>query len=676
LRGVPFTLALALLLLAPAAFAKPRTSDLLAIADLEDRRSLGGSRLIELLRSEDPETRAAAARAVGRIGAADGIAPLLDRLSDSDAAVRHETIFALGLLGSPDARDALHRVAASNAAPEERSEAVLALGRLRGEGAAEVLLPFLTDPSPVIRAETAVALAATGDSVSGADLRPLLSDSNATVRAQAAWAAGRLKVASLTPDLRALLSDADPDVRLAVTKAVGQVEDAEALGALALLARDPDWRVRVNVAGALGKTKSVEALAGLAILGKDENPHVRAAVAAALKDVPYHYKKDDILIPLRNDREPEVRAATLQTFAASLTFENTMLEEHWMAAGDSSGHVVDAAYASFADASRGLEGGLGPNRWRMASWFYMRGRLQNAESPLAEKISAAYHLGAFEAGDVRGALADLLGGDQPALVAAAVHGLGELSPHDSAGAALHRDQTPRILERLLTDNPAAQREPDIRQSVAEALGGFDTEDSRRVLHRLLEDPVWRVRSEAAASLGKLGEEGVEAASAGELPGPPEPLDEAFLEKKPGTWSAEVVTNRGRIVIELLHRGAPRTVQNFVKLAQDGFYDGLSFHRVVPNFVIQTGCPIGNGWGNPGYEIRCEVSPLHYERGMVGMAHAGKDTGGSQFFVTHSAQRHLDGRYTVFGRVVEGMDVVDSIRVEDRIEKVEIKKKLW
>ncbi|MGQ0723486.1 MAG: peptidylprolyl isomerase, partial [Candidatus Eiseniibacteriota bacterium] len=220
------------------------------------------------------------------------------------------------------------------------------------------------------------------------------------------------------------------------------------------------------------------------------------------------------------------------------------------------------------------------------------------------------------------------------------------------------------------------REPDIRQSVAEALGNFDTEDSRRVLRRLLDDPVWRVRNEAATSLGKLGEESVEAAPPGELPGPAEPLDEAYLERKPGTWSAQIETNRGRIVIELLHREAPRTVQNFVKLAEAGFYDGLSFHRVVPNFVIQTGCPIGNGWGNPGYEIRCEYTPLRYERGMVGMAHAGKDTGGSQFFVTHSAQRHLDGRYTVFGRVVEGLDVVDSIRVEDRIEKVEIKKKLW
>jgi cyclophilin family peptidyl-prolyl cis-trans isomerase len=113
----------------------------------------------------------------------------------------------------------------------------------------------------------------------------------------------------------------------------------------------------------------------------------------------------------------------------------------------------------------------------------------------------------------------------------------------------------------------------------------------------------------------------------------------------------------------------------VQLAEKGFYDGIRFHRVVPNFVAQAGCPIGNGWGGPGYEIRNEDSPLRYERGMVGMATAGKDSGGSQFFVTHSRQPHLDGRYTIFGKVIRGMDVVDSIEIEDTIKKVKIKKKL-
>ena len=190
-----------------------------------------------------------------------------------------------------------------------------------------------------------------------------------------------------------------------------------------------------------------------------------------------------------------------------------------------------------------------------------------------------------------------------------------------------------------------------------------------------EDPEYRVRLEAATSLEKLGQPRPEIAPAQDLPGNAGPLKDEYLKAREGRYSAVLTTNRGEIEIELLHREAPRTVQNFIDLADKGFYNGLTFHRVVPNYVIQTGCPIGNGWGSPGYEIRCETSPLRYERGMVGMAHAGKDTGGSQFFVTHSRAPHLDGRYTIFGKVTRGMDVVDAIEVEDVVQKVKIKKAL-
>jgi len=663
-------------LLALPALAKPKTEDLLEISNLEDRRSYGGDRLRQLLRSEDAETRTAAARAFGRIGREEGVTPLLDALNDSDAGVRLEVLFALGQIGSAEARDALSLVAASNADVTERSEAVLALGKLAGEGAAEAVLPFLGDPVAAVRADAALALARTGDSVAAADLRPLLSDADAHVRANAAWAAGRLKAVALTEPLRELLRDRDPDVKLAVTKAVGQVEDTTAVVPLSLMARDPDWRVRVNVATSLGATKSVEALAGLAILGKDENPHVRAAVAMGLKDIPYHYKKDDILIPLRNDPEPEVRGATMQTFAVGLEDQNAMLQEHWLAAGDSSTYVVDAAYESFADASRRMPKGSGPNKWRYAAWFYMQGRLNNAEAPLAEKIAAAYNLGAFETHMPRKSLVAALDAGNWALTAAAIHGLGEMAPVDSTSAGFHVKQTPGDIRHVLEDDPDSAAQPDIRIAAAEALGNFDTEDSREILHGLLKDVNWYVRNQAAESLEKLGEARPEIAPAGPLPGNPEPLDPDYLTAKQGRWRAEVQTNRGKFVIELLNRDAPRTVQNFVKLAQSGFYDGLTFHRVVPNFVIQGGCPLGNGWGNPGYEIRCETNRNPYDRGAVGMAHAGKDTGGCQFFVTHSPQPHLDGRYTLFGRVVDGMDVVDDIRVDDVIEKITISKKLF
>ncbi|MEL6136939.1 MAG: peptidylprolyl isomerase [Cyanobacteria bacterium J06626_23] len=130
------------------------------------------------------------------------------------------------------------------------------------------------------------------------------------------------------------------------------------------------------------------------------------------------------------------------------------------------------------------------------------------------------------------------------------------------------------------------------------------------------------------------------------------------------------TDKGTINIDLFDQDAPNTVANFVKLSKDGFYDGLNFHRVIPNFVIQGGCPKGTGTGGPGYTIKCEINDNKHEAGSLSMAHAGKDTGGSQFFICHSPQAHLDGVHTVFGKT-EDMSVVNSIKAGDKIKSVKI-----
>ncbi|MDF1532683.1 MAG: peptidylprolyl isomerase [ANME-2 cluster archaeon] len=135
--------------------------------------------------------------------------------------------------------------------------------------------------------------------------------------------------------------------------------------------------------------------------------------------------------------------------------------------------------------------------------------------------------------------------------------------------------------------------------------------------------------------------------------------------------AIIETDKGNIVLELFEKDAPNTVANFVKLINEGFYDGLKFHRVISNFMIQGGCPIGNGTGGPGYKIKCEINPRKHLKGTLSMAHAGKDTGGSQFFITHSPQPRLDGVHTVFGQVIEGMDVVNKIKQGDVMKKVTV-----
>ena len=130
-----------------------------------------------------------------------------------------------------------------------------------------------------------------------------------------------------------------------------------------------------------------------------------------------------------------------------------------------------------------------------------------------------------------------------------------------------------------------------------------------------------------------------------------------------------------MIAELYKNETPGTVANFAKLAKDGFYDGLTFHRVIPDFVIQGGCPKGDGTGGPGYTIKCEIDAekQYHDRGVLSMAHAGRDTGGSQFFICHNRENtaHLDRNHTCFGKVVEGLDVIDDIRAGDKIEKIEI-----
>lgn len=130
-------------------------------------------------------------------------------------------------------------------------------------------------------------------------------------------------------------------------------------------------------------------------------------------------------------------------------------------------------------------------------------------------------------------------------------------------------------------------------------------------------------------------------------------------------------DKGKIVIEFFDKEAPNTVANFEKLANSGFYNGVSFHRVIPGFVAQGGCPVGNGTGGPGYTIDCEINPNKHERGSLSMAHRGPNTGGSQFFVVYEPQPHLDGVHTVFGKVIEGMDVVDKIDPGDKMNKVTV-----
>jgi peptidyl-prolyl cis-trans isomerase B (cyclophilin B) len=257
---------------------------------------------------------------------------------------------------------------------------------------------------------------------------------------------------------------------------------------------------------------------------------------------------------------------------------------------------------------------------------------------------------------VEGSLLTWLLGDDPVLAAIAAESL-TTRPGEHI--------TAKLLESW-RDFPGAEQ-VDRRQAAAKALvtrEGMPPE----VIAALLEDPEPLVRMEAF--MGPSGR-GLRAGTAA----PPQERDYPLIADKlfgmAGVRSATIETERGAIKVAFLPNIAPAAVANFVHLAERGFYSGLTFHRVVSDFVVQAGDPSGTGWGGPGHTLRDEFSMVPFGRGTMGMARAGKDTAGSQWFITHSPQPHLEGHYTVFAQVLSGLDVVDAIVQGDTIQSVTI-----
>jgi cyclophilin family peptidyl-prolyl cis-trans isomerase len=213
---------------------------------------------------------------------------------------------------------------------------------------------------------------------------------------------------------------------------------------------------------------------------------------------------------------------------------------------------------------------------------------------------------------------------------------------------------------------------DAAISIVDALGKQKTDAANDQLKEALKsgDPLIRRRATAALQASGAGDF---SAQIGTVHTRNTDADyRRALSRTGKNVRAVVTTSKGSFTIEFLPEAAPLTVDNFVQLAQRNYYRNITIHRVVANFVIQDGDPRGDGNGGPGYQIRCEINEVPYDRAAVGMALSGKDTGGSQWFVTHSPQPHLDGGYTVFGRVVAGMDVVDKIVRGDIIQSIVIK----
>lgn len=638
------------------------TRSLLTIAEAEDHRDPLSEKLLAFAKDPSPEVRARLARAMGRLQDAGGIKTLATLADDPDPMVRKEAYFALGQMPAsgappdvPPPQEALishFMVETDNA---HKARILQALGKVGGERARATLLVGMQGPEAVMRGEAVLAVGIqiyrklasppTGELLT--QMTGLLSDTDAEVRWKAAYAFMRSNLAVADRDapraaLQDLLGDPDVTVRMMAARALGELGDGASLIRLVGSMSDVDWRVRVNCLRAAAKLKGDAALAMVRQGLGDSSPLVRQQAIEALGALGDPRGKDLLTPLLMDDSVPATLRASAVLAYGQLEGENSFSTLMSFVGGDSV-WVRSAAVTALG---------------RLQSDDALRQLLFMAESETDPRVMAALAdaIGTRSTDKTQQAIFQLMGRGDAAVVTVTAKLVGTYKIQQGM---------PYLIAAFKRQLPVRDWEP--REAIVRTLGelGLRDDRARDILIEAMADPDGRVAVAAAEAYRKLFFQ--EAAPA---PRPKQSLSNAYFESN-RYKRAIIETEKGSVVVALYPEEAPLTVENFVKLARQGFFNGLSFHRVVPNFVAQSGCPRGDGWGGPGYTIRCEVNPLPYQRGSVGMALSGKDTGGSQFFITHSPEPHLDGTYTIFGQVIEGMEVVDQLKRDDLIRNVRV-----
>jgi cyclophilin family peptidyl-prolyl cis-trans isomerase/HEAT repeat protein len=462
-----------------------------------------------------------------------------------------------------------------------------------------------------------------------------------------AFALQRLQDPRALTALLTLAQDAHPYTRAFAIKGLGALKERAALPVLLPLVSGRDPVAVIEAVRALGRIGDAAAAPPLLKILQDRTaqPTVRLEAVAAVENVRTS-AVSDVLLDLLSDPSPDVRAAALRSSAA-------LDPEHFVTVlsglDPDPNWNVRAALASVL-ATLPAEIALPP----------LSLMLNDSDQRVLPSVLAS--LVKLRAPTASAMMIERLRADDPAVRAAAAAAVAELKPANGAQA-------------LLAAYEFGQRDLTYiaRAAALAALVKYGAADAQPVLKMALSDKDWAVRVRAAALLKELDPSSDVALQI--RPAPTRLAAEGYAAQRlvspPVSTEVYLDTDRGTIQIELAVLDAPLTVENFVTLARRGFFNGLSMHRVVPNFVIQTGDPRGDGEGGPNYTIRDELNERPYLRGTVGMALDWADTGGSQFFITHSPQPQLDAKYTVFGRVIAGMDVVDAIQPRDVIRAVRV-----
>ena len=679
---------------------------LLRIMRAEDERRWDDY-LGSLLSEKDARVRQRAALALGRIGDERALPALAEALkAERDNDVRQMCAFAIGEIESPAGADALIAVLTDTREPGAvRARAVEGLGKIgavlvsttaaRGgqprtpgvedKTLAQVRLAILdalkfesgrrsaSDASTILLGLTA-ALRVRPEGA-GPVIVKFLGYSDPRLVAAALNTMARLRLKDNNEQVRQLLNDGDAIVRANAARVIGAAEDKGAFDALLARAlNDGDLRVRASAIRALGSLKDMRAVSPLVQRG---NSLMGSATgSSAISELLEITTTMGRLLPntanesaiafvrkmhsLTRGEAVEVEVALARM--APAIFQNDQYRAEDSRPNSNWRQVSRRAQglAAIKDVITGAATGSAGDTALKDAQMELAVMLRRPSTPMLAVPDILQAYGSFKATDTSAVALSRLRDSDVIVRATAAELLGEQPPDEANTRA------------LITALPVALRDKDLNDAAIatlEALAKQKTATANDAIKTALDSPDHLIRRRAVALL-KANGVGDFSDRIGTVKTRNTVADYRRAIARSGRKvTATVLTSRGAFTIEFLTEDAPLTVDNFIQLARKGYFNGQTIPRVVPNFVIQAGDPRGDQNGGPGYQIRCEVNEVPYDRAALGMALSGKDTGGSQWFVTHSPQPHLDGGYTVFGRVIRGMDVVDGIARGDTIRRV-------
>lgn len=621
----------------PTAVNKFADNTLQKIYTLQDERNT--AELLPYLHNAKTEYRKEAALAFASVQDTLAVPDLLGMLSDTSAAVRQAAAYALGQIGHRSAEATLITTVQQEDRPDVQAELLEALGKVATPTGATFLASY-NAPNPTALGGQAWGLYRAGlrqqytpQGVEQA-VKLLSPDKPYEARLAAAHFLARTPKLDLTPYKKQLLdaatSDSKPEVRMAATQALGKVRAQDKYSFLSnIVQSDPDYRVRLSAIRAMAGLEFIQIkdaiLAGL----QDKNINTAVATSEFLQANPAGVEVAALL-----DVLPQIQDARVRGNLIWVILRNSQPEAKPFLT----------------------------NRYKQ--------QYQNVRSPY-EKAHLLKGLGGYVE-NYKFIADEVFSTEHPVLATSGMEALINIRQQSDFPRNLEAEFAD-IFKRGINSGDvalvgmaaAAIREPKLNLRNQYKDFSFLTKAQEKL--QLPRDMETNIELQKTIDFLNGRQESI-------TPENPftHPIDWSLVKTIPIGQQVLLKTEKGTIVLQLFVEDAPGSVANFIELTKKDFFDNLYFHRVVPNFVAQGGDKRGDGWGSSDYSIRSEFAPLHYLEGYVGMASAGKDTESNQWFITHSPTPHLDGRYTIFAKVIDGMEVVHQLEVGDRILDVDLK----